>query len=285
MGKFSRALRRLLDSSKSDSGLVVAAWLPWVGAIAVVGVVGGTLGLAGVFGHPTSTQAVIASDASLTRTATAYACPGGPAIDALNAGDRVLAVQRSDDSSYLAVRDPRDLNRELWFRSADVTVDKSQAAIATLPVGSCPEINSLLMPPTNRSSKGGSTPSKPTTPTKPSAPDTSAPSLGSPSATHGSVSDPVCVNHPSDPSREYAIISASASDNKGVTGVSISWTGPGSDHGSGSMHKSGSVWKFTFDPVSTTDTGTATFSLQARDAAGNKSSIRTINLQLMGCVG
>lgn len=111
-------------------------WLPWVGGIVVVGLVGGTLGLVGVFGHPTTSRSVVTSAVGVTRTATAYACPGGPAIDALEAGDKVLAIQRSDDSAYLGVRDPLNRGREVWLRSGDVTVNPNEHTIASLPIGS-----------------------------------------------------------------------------------------------------------------------------------------------------
>jgi hypothetical protein len=260
------------------------SWLPWLAVVVVVGVVGGVLGVTGAIGRPIVTRSVIGSNVSVPGGAPAYSCPGGALVTNLAAHDRVLAIERSDDSSFVGVRDPLNVAREVWVSAEVVSVDPDQSAIATLPVGSCPAATGILMPPTNRTGTTPTKPSNPTTPTKPSAPDTTPPTLGTPTANRGTASDPVCVNAPLDPTRQYAIISVSASDNRGVTAVSISWSGPGGASGSGSMTRSGSVWKFTYDPASTATTGTASFTLQARDAVGNKSAVRKIDLVQEGCV-
>jgi hypothetical protein len=252
-------------------------WLPWVGGIVVLGIIGGALGLAGVFGHPTTTRSVVTSSISVARTATAYACPGGPAIDSLQAGDRVLAVQRSTDSSQLAVRDPLNLGRLLWVGVADVTVDASQAAIATLPVGSCPDISAILMPPTNQGDKTPVTPTKPTKPVTPPAPDKTPPTLGTPTA----ATPIVCIAISNPPHTDT--ISVSASDNVGVTSVAISWSGAAT--GTAAMTHSGSNWVYVYNAGSSTATGTITFQLQARDAAGNLSSPTKVSITQAGCVG
>jgi hypothetical protein len=263
----------------AESGLVVVGWLPWVAIILVAGVVGGTLGLTGVFGHPTSTRAVVTSDASVARSAVAYACPGGPAIDTLEAGDRVLAMQRSADSAFLGVRDPLNLGRLLWVRLADVSIDADQAGVATLPTGTCPDVSVILMPPTSQGGAAGTAPAQPSgpAPAEPPAPDTTSPNLGAPTA-----GTPIVCLLGSNPPHSDTI-SVTASDNVDVSSVSISWTGKAT--GSAAMSRSGSTWSYTYTVLSSTAFGTVTFQLQARDAAGNLSSPANLSITQEGCVG
>jgi hypothetical protein len=258
-------------------------WLPWVGGIVVVGVLGGVLGIAGVFGHPTTNRIVLTSDISAARTASAYNCPGGALVTKLQAHDKVLAVQRSTDSAYLGVRDPLNLGRVVWVRAQDVSVNAHQAAIATLPIGYCPEVQGILMPPTNQGDGSGAAPTTPTTPTKPTkpvpplAPDTTAPTIGTPTA-----GTPVVCIHGGNP--PYAdTLSVTASDNVGVTSVAITWTG--ATTGNKTMTHSGSGWTFVYDVGTSTAAGTITFQLQARDAAGNLSSPTKVSITQAGCVG
>jgi hypothetical protein len=69
------------------------------------------------------------------------------------------------------------------------------------------------------------------------------------------------------PFRASYTISATATDNVGVTGVPISWTGPAS--GSGQMTYDGSAWRYAFE---ITTAGTYTVTVVAVDAAGNSSA-------------
>ena len=255
-------------------------WLPWVGAIVVAATVGGTLGLIGVFGHPTTSRIVLSSDASLNVTAPAYNCPGGELVTNLQAHDKVLAVKRSTDSDYLGVRDPLNLGRVVWVRAADVSVNAHQAAIATLPVGSCPQIQGILMPPTNQGDTtpvAPTNPTKPTQPVKPPAPDTTAPTLGTPTA----ATPTVCNAIGSGPFNDT--ISVTASDNVGVTSVAISWSGATSSS-SVAMTPSGSSWSYVYKTGTSTADGTVTFQVQARDAAGNLSSPTKVSVTQTGCL-
>jgi hypothetical protein len=102
------------------------------------------------------------------------------------------------------------------------------------------------------------------------APDTSGPKLSTPTATPN---DDICADDGY--AAYYAItstIAAAVSDNVGVTGVHITWSGV--ESGAGEMTP-GSSWTFIFNPAQSTPTGTVTFTLVARDAAGNLSDVAT----------
>jgi hypothetical protein len=253
-------------------------WLPWVGVIVVAAIVGGILGLTGVFGHPTTNRIVLTSDASLNVTAPAFSCPGGALVTKLQAHDRVLAVQRSTDSDFLGVRDPLNLGRVVWVSVGDVSVDAHQAAIASLPVGLCPVVEGILMPPTNQGDTTPVTPTKPTQPVKPPAPDTTPPTTGTPTAG----TPVVCTRNGTGPYTDT--ITVAASDNVGVTAVAISWTGVASNSASMS-HGTGSTWTYVYDVGTSLGNGTVTFQVQARDAAGNLSSPTQVSITQTGCLG
>ncbi|HEX4444446.1 MAG TPA: hypothetical protein VHZ81_12800 [Galbitalea sp.] len=259
----------------------VLSWLPWVGLVVAVGVVGGVLGLTGVFGHPTTDRVVFANDASLARTAAALTCPAGAEVTRLQAGDRVVAVARSEDSSYLGVRNPQNIAQTVWVSRDVVAIDPGQPSIATLPVSSCPTV-SILMPPTKHSSTTKpTTPTKPTAPTKPPKPkplDKTAPKLAVPTAG----TDTVCTANSNPPHSDT--ITVTASDNVGVASVAISWGGAVS--GNGHMtHAAGSTWTYLYNVGSSNAAGTITFQLQAKDAVGNLSSPTKVSITQAGCVG
>lgn len=238
------------------------AWLPWVGAVVVAGLVGGGLGAAGVFGPEPERVAVVGTTAVLDVRAPAAVCPGGAVVDSLPAGTRVLAVERSDDAASLGVRDPHDFSRVLWLDRADVVVDAG-LDVASLPVGdACPTVVALAPEPEEQPEpdpgpQPGPAPGPQPQP-QPQPGDTVAPSLGSPTATPNPVYnlDPVTI-------------AVTASDDVGVSTVLISWSGQFS--GSGSMSPVGGQWRYTFTPPSSTG-GTLTFTMRARDAAGNLSA-------------
>ena len=115
-------------------------------------------------------------------------------------------------------------------------------------------------------------------PPAPPAPvaDTAGPTLGGASATPD---DDVCADDSY--AAYYAItstISVVANDNVGVTGVHISWAG--ADTGSGEM-TAGASWTFVYNPSQNAQTGTVSFTLVARDAAGNSSAPATTTVQVI----
>jgi hypothetical protein len=238
-------------------------WLPWVGAGVVVAVVGAGLGVSGVFGSLQAAESAPASSLPITRVASGLDCPAGTPVVSFRPGDRVLAVARSEDSAYLGVRSPFDRTDTVWLPVSAVDVDEAQPAISSLAVGGCPEPVVAVVQPSTSPTTPQKEPTKPKPP-QPPAPDTTAPVLGTPSGAQSIGCTPGYGSTP-----EATTITISASDNKGVTGVSISWSG--AHAGSGSMSKSGSNWTYTYNPPDHV-VGSVTFTMVARDAAGNQST-------------
>jgi hypothetical protein len=121
-------------------------------------------------------------------------------------------------------------------------------------------------------------------PAPPPAPaaDTTAPSLGAASAS------PAGDIYAADSDAPYcpisSVVSVSASDNVGVAGVRVTWSG--AESGSADLSV-GSSWSFTFNPAQATPDGVVTFTLVARDAAGNTSAPATTTLNIVaagGCI-
>lgn len=251
-----------------------AAWLPWAGVVVVAGLVGGGLGVGGVFGPEPEHVAVVGATSVLDAQASAAICPGGAVIDSLPAGTRVLALERSDDAAFLGVRDPHDFSRVLWLDRADVVVDGG-LDVASLPVGdACPTVVALEPEPEPQPQPepgpGPQPGPQPQPQPQPQPGDTVAPTLGAPSAAPNPVYnlDPVTI-------------SITASDNVGIDTVLISWSGQFS--GSNTMSPVGGQWRFTLTPTDAAS-GTITFTMRARDGAGNLSAPKSIvvNHQFFG---
>lgn len=236
-------------------GSGLAGWLPWVGVIVVLGLVGGLLGVTGVFGHPVRQVTSAVDSILMPPTVNATSCPDGPVVASLERGSRVVALARNADGTQVQVRNPQNVGQLVWVPASQVDADTGQAAVSTLPVGpACPTLYVAQAPVV--------VPVTPVTPTKPGKPgvpkDTTAPTVGKPTTPQ-----PNTVNC-------EAQVTTTASDNVGVTSVSISWTG--SNVGSGQMsHSSGSTWTYHFAP-SPVYSGNDTFTVVAHDAAGNSSA-------------
>ncbi len=229
-------------------------WLPWVGAIVVLGLVGGALGVTGVFGHPVHQVTSAVDSILMPPTVSATSCPDGPVVASVERGSRVVALARNADGTQVQVRNPQNVGQLVWVPTSQVDADSGQAVVSTLPVGAaCPTIVVAQAPVVVPV-----TPVTPTKPGKPGAPkDTTPPTVGKPSAPQ-----------PSDGSCTLQI-TTTATDNVGVTSVSISWTG--ANTGSGQMsHSSGNTWTYHFAP-NPGHTGDDTFTVIAHDAAGNAS--------------
>jgi hypothetical protein len=76
------------------------------------------------------------------------------------------------------------------------------------------------------------------------------------------------------------VVSVAVSDNVGVAGVSIKWTGP--ENGSGSMRLLGGQWRLE-SPGATLRSGPYDFTVTARDAAGNRSTASARQVPI-GCI-
>jgi hypothetical protein len=237
------------------------SWMPWLATVLVAGIVGTTLGLTGAFGVPVEEVSVLPGTASVVELAPTYACPGGPQVGQLRGGDRVVAVQRSDDDAYLGVRDPWNVTTTLWVATSAVVVDAGQPAISTLPVGACPEVTVQYGDPTPTAE-----PTEEPVPQPPAPGDTTAPSIGQQYASNSYL-------YAASPPYDTTTIHAFAVDNVGVSYVAISWSGQATGQGTMSRVGATTEWTYTYTrPASGTTNGPVTFRMRAFDAAGNASS-------------
>jgi cell division septation protein DedD len=251
---------------------------PWAGLVLIAGLIGGGMGAAGVFGHPDVESGAVS--VSVTGGADGLACPAGLPLERFVGGERVVATQRSDDSAYLAVRDPYNLALTVWLPADLVIVDADQAAIQTLPVGGCPiaevvEEEPTPTPPSTPSATATAKPTpKPTTqPTTKPKPDTTKPSLSvgsfSPNPVYGMTAAPYCDTK--------TTVTVTATDNKGISSVKAS-----ASFGTVTQKShSGTTWIFEYsaDYNSGSDK-TVTVTFTAKDAAGNK-TVKTKTLTLV----
>jgi hypothetical protein len=251
------------------------SWLPWLGLVVLAGVGGTALGASGVFASEPR-EILAGYTAVLDDTAPAASCPGGPVIGTLSAGDRVLAVARSEDSAHLGVRDPNDFTRTLWFDRVIVIVDAGQAEVATLPVEACPVATVTIVEPTPVPTEDPVPGPIPVPQPEPQPGDSQAPT-----AQQWWVDLPRASGVCRDYSGESATVRLLAADNVGVTSVAISWTGVHS--GSAQMSAPGSSWSFVYNPPDATVAGQVTFTMVARDAAGNTSAPVAVKVNVLDC--
>jgi hypothetical protein len=248
----------------------VSGWLPWLGLIVLAGIGGTALGASGVIaGEPR--EILAGYTAVLDDSAPAASCPGGPVIDELFAGDRVLAIARSEDSGYLGVRDPNDFARTLWFDRAVVVVDAGQADVDSLPIEACPVATVEVIEPAPVPTVEPEPEPEPEPVPGPS--DTTAPSITQVGASETSIWDCAPDNQ--------VTLSVVAADNVGVARVEVSWTGaPGS--GNAQMVKSGGQWQYTYTSPYPAF-GNVTFTFKAFDAAGNASATKSVDVMTYDC--
>jgi hypothetical protein len=277
------------NSSGNGSGFAggggagIAPWLPWIGVLLVAAIVGGVTGASGLVGSPAPILSSVGI--SLTGGVDALDCPAGASVAKLGAGDRVLALKRSDDSAYLQVRNPYDVNQLVWLPAGVVVVDRGEASISSLPVGGCPKpALALDALPTQAPTEAPAPPApgpapapKPTTPaiTPPPAPDTTKPVISaggwSPATVYGTHANqqPLCPI--------LSTITVTASDNVGVSGVTFSSSLPAAVITQTSH--SGNTYVFTFKIDYNNGTHGATASkvtFTAKDAAGNSAQVKTL---------
>jgi hypothetical protein len=84
---------------------------------------------------------------------------------------------------------------------------------------------------------------------------------------------------------QASLISISASDNVGVTGVLLSWSGPNGITGSAPMALQSGTWRYTWSYANMSNGfGNWTFTARASDAAGNQSAPAQVivNRQYLG---
>lgn len=288
----AEAIQRRLDAGDPGTpppkgGPGIAGILPWIGVALVAGIVGGVLGGFGLFGHPiapVSLSVVSVGD----QMVPGLDCPGGAAAASFQPGERVLAVARSADSSYLGLRDPADRSRTVWVSTSSVVRDPHEKAVSSLPVGGCPAPTTSVVPPTPRPGHSVATPpTKPVKPpTKPTPPkgDTTKPQIAAKAPQPGTIYGYHPVQECSPGTSTIVVV---ASDNVGVTSVTA--TSSFSAAVITRISVSGNVYTYTVHAVYATpnpDTHIpVTFT--ARDAAGNhaSTSVSIILKGDQGCLG
>ncbi|MES1169151.1 MAG: hypothetical protein ABUL47_00515, partial [Leifsonia sp.] len=123
------------------------AWMPWLGLVVVLGLLGGVLGLTGVVGHPVQKVTSAVDSILMPPTVQAESCPGGPVVASVERGARVVALARTADGSEVQIRNPRDVGQLLWVPTSQVDADTGQAAVSTLPLGAaCPTVSVAQAP-------------------------------------------------------------------------------------------------------------------------------------------
>jgi hypothetical protein len=246
-------------------GSGAGGWLPWLGLIVVGAIVGGVLGVTGVAGHPVLQETSANQGILIALSVPGRACPGGPIVAELTPGSRVVALARSADGSSVQVRNPSDTRTDVWIPASKMESDSGQPAFSTLPVGdACPTVE-VPLPVAAPPVVAPPAPGKPTRPGQPAPPappaaDTTKPTEGKPTAAFGNC---------------HTTISVTASDNVGVTSVSISWSG--ANTGSGSMTPVGGHWEYVTNGF---HDGSTTFATIAHDAAGNASPANSVTTSL-----
>ena len=237
--------------------------------MAVTGLVGGGIGLSGIAGHATDTVVEFGA-IGVSKTTPAFSCPGGAEITSLNRGERVLALGRNDDASWVSVRDPRSLGTTVWVPVGLVVVDDGEGAITDLPLGDpCPTIS---LPP-------GDAPVAP--PAEPDAPQPGPAPAPAP-APAADTTPPVIAVGAFSPNPVYGTqanqgacptsttVTVTATDNVGVASVTGATTaGPAGAQITQVSH-SGSSWVFKYQIDYEGGNSAAIVGFTAKDAAGNQ---------------
>lgn len=280
----AEAIRSRVAAGDTGTAVATATAPGWgagpgfLGALGILGasalVVGAGIGAGAAFFMPgeAAASAAITIDAD---TVSAGLCPGGAGAAEFLAGEHVLVIARSDDSSHVAVRSSADWATTVWLPTAVVVVEPDQADLASLPVAGCSEATGEAIAPEPTEAPAPSDepapgpapqPGPPAPPPPPS--DTTAPTI----LQYG-VSDNDLYQD------ETATFTIVASDNVAVTGVSATWSGARS--GSANLTKVGNEWRLVYArPVPLAPNGTVTFTFRARDAAGNQSAPAVIAINL-----
>jgi hypothetical protein len=229
-------------------------------------VVGGVLGVTGVFGHPAEQVTVAVNSILMPPTVQAEACPGGPVVASVERGSRVVAIARTADSAQVQVRNPQDVSQLVWVATSQVDADTGEGAVSTLPIGpACPTLfvaqAPVVVPVTPV------VPSKPGKPVTPVTPDTTPPSV---------TSVAVLTNE-----NCHVIVTAAATDDVGVSSATVVLSGVNT--GSHAMTFAGGHWQFVLQQPPVFSSGSTTFTVTVKDAAGNTSSKKSTTVSVQ-CV-
>jgi hypothetical protein len=226
--------------------------------IVVAGGVGATLGLTGVLAPEAVAEVPTLPQFLVDDAATAYVCPGGPAVSQVAGGTRVLAVARDADGAFLGVRNPDDWDGTLWFATADLVLDGGGVDPAGLPVGECPVVDVEVVTPAPQPTQEPEP--DPTDDPQPQPPADSTP----PVVTSLKANKTLIING------ETVTLSFASTDNVGVTKVVLSWSN-GSVSGNVALGANGN-YNWSNQSFANNTFGKYTFTAVAYDAAGNQSA-------------
>lgn len=264
-----------------------------LGAIGAAGLVAG-----GALGFTALQPADEAADRTVVvaeqiRRGGLYDCPGGAIVGDARPGDRLFAVGRAEDGSWLAVRavDGGDIS---WLPAAALATDDDRelppltcTETIAMNAGAADSTTTTTTDSTTTTTVESTTTTVPTTTAPPTTvpatvpptappptlpPDTQQPSVQASSnlAEIFDSSGPECENE--------AVLTAFASDNVGVTAVTATWSGLGGSP-KAFTKGAGNTWTATFGPFSgvVTPNQLVIITITARDAAGNT---RATNVQV-----
>jgi len=257
-------------------------WLPWLGLVIAAGIVGGTVGAAGLFGGPLAESSAQASFVLLPQGADAHACVDGPVVGSFLADTRVLVVQRSDDSAWAGVQNPSQVDTTVWIPVNVLVIDDGGRPLADVPVGGVCPLTVAIEPtpesiPSANPEESAPGPELNPGPNPGPNPDLNpGPNPNPPPP--GDTTPPAVLQLGVSANPCPAVVTAFAIDNVSVTQVTVTWSGVAT--GSAPMSLVSGTWRYNYDPENALN-GAVTFSAIARDAAGNSSSpvAQTVDMQ------
>lgn len=267
-------------SDSSGFGGGIRQWLPWIGVVAVAGLIGATIGVTGVVGRPIAQVATIGYSALLDDRVDVLACPGGDAVGTLVQGERVLAIARSDDGAYLAVRDPYDSSATLWLPTRALVVDEGELDVESLPADGCdqPVVTVATPEPTPTPTQTQEPEPQPGPAPKPQpARDATAPTLSQAAASPSTIT---MQGYSQYCGTDVSTVSVLAADNVGVASVTATWK----NGGTAALTPSGGTWSFAFSGTSTGAPNPYSIAIVARDAAGNASAPAVTSVTVTYCL-
>ena len=248
----------------------ISSWLPWLALIVVGAIVGSAVGVSGLAGRPAG-ETTVDVPVSISESAPVFACVDGPLVARIPGGTRVLATERSDDSTWVGVRDPLTLGGTLWIGLGDVSLDDGVPALSALPVGGdCPTTVVTLPEP------------EPVVTQEPAPGPNPQPSVPS------DITQPAILQYggfptslQSCPGYDTSSLYAVASDNVGVVRVQVTWSG--SSAGAVELSPSGGQWVGSIT-VPLDSSGPITVVFKAFDQAGNQSPIKSVKFNVSSCL-
>jgi hypothetical protein len=224
-------------------------------------------------------------------------CPGGAADTELDPGAYVLALSKSQDNAFIAVRNPADLASVVWIAASAAEFEQG-TSLETLPVGGCAQ--GVAAPTLEASPAPTAPPSEGTSETETPAPAPAPGPAPAPAPAPGPAPAPIDTQAPSlqvgawnevwicSSDTGFGPMSASISivvgDNVGVTVVQAS-AGDGNVTVNGPSG-SGTNRTFTVSRSGNTDANVV-LSFVIKDAAGNTTSAPSPALPVyspMNCV-